>query len=304
MSKFKIITFSFLLVSSIICQAQELSCKVAINTSALNINTSGDKQIFTDLELAIKSFMNNQRWTSDNFGEKEKVKCSLNINLLASKGQYSYSGNAVFTVFRPVYGTTYETILLKYIDRNFDFSFNPEDRNMIFNENNFSNNLTSMLAYYSLVALTLDYDSFSKMGGSPYLERAFGITNLAGNAIDGAWVAKSDVRSRFHLAGNLRNQQFNPFREGYYNYHRIVLDDLASNPVNARKEVLAYLQEIKLIAIQIPGSLIINTFFDGKGPELVNIFSEGTKAEKQQAFNLISQLDPSNTETYRKILKN
>lgn len=293
-----------LIVGSWQASAQELACKVVVNSAQLKVTTSGDKQIFTEIEQAISGFMNNQRWTNDAFSQKEKIKCSLLINLINSSGQYRYSGNAQFQVIRPVYGTTYETVIFQFIDQNFSISFAPEDRTMIFNEQNYSNSLSSTLAFYSLAALTLDYDSFSKMGGSPYLERMFNIVTLAGTAQGkGPWSSDSDVRSRYWVMENLRNQQFNAFRDGFYEYHRLALDDFANNPANSRKIALEFLKTLRIISNLKTNSVIINTFFDAKSQELVNIFSEGSKLEKQEAFNIMSSLDPDKTETYRKLMK-
>lgn len=295
----------FLTLLSFTATAQEISCKVTVNSSQMSINTGGDKQIFNDIEQAIKGFMNNQRWTTDIFSEKEKIKCNLIINLMSSKGQYKYSGNAQFQVIRPVYGTTYESVIFQFIDRGFEFSFAPEDRQMIFNEQNYSNNLTSILAFYSLTALALDYDSFSKMSGGPYIERLFNIVTLADNAIrvPSPWANGTDVRNRYWVMENLRNQQFNAFRDGFYEYHRVALDDFATNPANSRKIALEFLNTIKTISVLKPNSIVINTFFDAKSEEMINMFSEGSKSEKKQAFDLLSLLDPDKTETNRKLLK-
>lgn len=284
--------------------SQELSWTVTLNSAQLSISTAGDKQIFIEMETAIKSFLNTQRWTTDIFSEKEKIKCNLNINLLKSSGQYGYSGNAQFQVIRPVFGTTYETVIFQFIDRNIDFSFAPEDRTMLFNEQTYNNKLTSLLAYYSLIALAVDYDSFSKLGGGPFLERAYNLAILAGNTVGGAWIMGSkETRNRNWIVENLRDQQFNAFREGFYEYHRLALDDFSGNPVKARKIITDFMQTVKSTATMKPNSLIINTFFDSKNEELIKIFSESPKAEKQEMFTLISNLDPNRTELYRKILK-
>lgn len=284
--------------------AQEINWTVTLNSGQLSISTAGDRQIFVEMETAIRSFLNTQRWTTDIFSEKEKIKCNLNINLLKSNGQYSFSGNAQLQVIRPVYGTTYESVIFQYIDRNIDISFAPEDRTMLFNEQSYSNNLTALLAYYSLVALAVDYDSFSKFGGGPYLERAYNLAVLAGNAIGGAWtMGNKETRNRNWIVENLRDQQFNAFREGFYEYHRLALDDFSANPVKARKIITDYLQTVKSTAALRPNALMVNAFFDAKFEELIKIFSESPKAEKQEMFSLISNLDPNRTELYRKILK-
>jgi hypothetical protein len=300
----RILFFLFISVFSEI-SAQELQCKVVVNSSQLKATTSGDKQIFTEIEQAIAGFMNNQRWTNDVYSNREKIKCSLLINLINSSGQYRFSGNAQFQVIRPVYGTTYETVLFQFVDQNFSLSFTPEDRTMIFNEQNYSNGLTSTLAFYSLTALTLDYDSFSKLGGSAYLERLFNVVTLAASSAQGKgpWTADADVRARYWVMENLRNQQFNAFRDGFYEYHRLALDDFANNPANSRKIALEFLNTLKIIAGLKNNSVIINSFFDAKFQELINIFSEGSKQEKQEAFSIMSALDPDKTEAYRKLMK-
>ncbi|MCP9767416.1 DUF4835 family protein [Lacihabitans sp. LS3-19] len=299
----RILFFLSFLISGLV-QAQELSCKVVVNSSQLKLSTSGDKQIFTEIEQKIKEFMNNQRWTNDLFSEKEKIKCSLIINLLSSQGQYKYSGNVQFQVIRPVYGTTYETVIFQFVDQNFEISYAPEDRQMIYNEQSYSSNFTSTLAFYSLAALVFDYDSFSKLGGNPYLERLFNVVTLAAGAgSKSPWTYDSDIRSRYWVMENLRNQQFGAFRDGFYEYHRLALDDFANNPANSRKIALEFLNTIKTVSTLKQNSIVINTFFDAKSDELINIFSEGSKKEKQEAFNIMSSLDPSKTDTYRKLMK-
>jgi hypothetical protein len=60
---------------------------------------------------------------------------------------------------------------------------------------------------------------------------------------------------------------------------------------------------LKVIAGLKNNSVIINSFFDAKFQELINIFSEGSKQEKQEAFSIMSALDPDKTEAYRKLMK-
>lgn len=300
--KYFIVLFSLFVFNTTF--AQELNCKVTVNASQIqSVGTTVDKSLFPDLERAIFNFMNNQRWTNDVFSEKEKIKCSLNITLAKSPAQNVFNAKTQFQVIRPIYGTTLETVTLQYFDQVFDFSYAPEDRQMIFNEQNYTNNLTSMLAFYSLMAIAIDYDSFSKFGGTPFIERAFNVSNLAGNSAGGPWLMDTDTRNRYWLIENIRSQPFVAFREGFYNYHRIALDDFANNPANSRKIILDFLNSIKSVAGLKQNSIIINTFFDAKSDEIINIFSEGTKQEKQQVFELVSFLDPDKTENYRKILK-
>lgn len=102
---------------------------------------------------------------------------------------------------------------------------------------------------------------------------------------------------------NMQNQQLIPFRDGLYTYHRQGLDVFAANPVQARKQTLNFLSTIRTIGLQLPNSVLINSFFEAKSLELYNILYEGTPAERKQAFDLLSFLDPSKTESYRKLIQ-
>lgn len=290
-----------LLFTTQVAFAQEIKCIVEVNTAALKTSQNSDPQVFTQLESAIANFMNTQRWTNDIFSEKEKINCKLTINLMNSPKQNIFNGNAQFQVVRPVYGTDYETVTFQYIDNSFNISFAPEERQMVFNEQGFTNNLTSILAFYSLMALTFDYDSFAKLGGSDFVQRALNVVNLASSGDEG-WSQKGSSRNRYWLVENLQNQQLRRFREGFYNYHRVILDDFGRDPEKAREEVLKLLEVVQNIMVLQTTSVLINTFFDAKAQEIVNIFSQGTPQEKQKAFLLLSSLDPDKTEVYRKIV--
>jgi hypothetical protein len=299
----KLIILSGILCSAIAGWAQELNCNVTIISDQINAQQAAEKQVFVDMKMAISDFINNKRWTNDIYSQEERIKCNLIITFTKSPQQNVFQGNAQFQVIRPVYNTTYETILLTYVDRNFNISFSPEDRQMNFNEQSFTNNLTSILGFYSMIALTLDYDSFSKTGGSQFLTRAFNIANTAFTAGQSGWERTGDVRNRYWLVENLQNQQLLPFREGFYTYHRLALDNFTNDPGNGRRQILEFMNSIRTLQQSRTNSVLMNSFLDAKGQELVNIFSEATKDEKQKAFQVLSSIDPSKTELYRKLVK-
>ena len=71
---------------------------------------------------------------------------------------------------RPVYGTTYNSVLLNYIDQQFEFDY-IEYQALEYQENQFSSNLTSVVVYYIYLVLGLDFDTFSPFGGHNFLKR-------------------------------------------------------------------------------------------------------------------------------------
>ena len=284
--------------------AQELNCTVNLNYDQLFAQQKTDVQTMNQLKTYMSDFMNNNRWTNDQFSPEERIKCKLNVNLIRSLTQGSYEANAQLIVTRPVFNSTYETVLFTFVDRNFNFTFLPNTP-MFFNENNYTDELPFTMAFYSLIALTLDYDSFSKTGGTPYLQRAFNLTNLARNAspFQKAWNSNGDTRNRYWLVENLMSQQFLPFREGLYNYHRLGLDTATETPGLARKKGMEMLTTIKQVAQLRPGTVVVNSFFDAKSEEFYNMFREASPDDRQQVFTMLSALDPTKTELYRKLIQ-
>ncbi len=296
--------FVLLILAFIDLKAQELNCTVTLNYDQLVAQQKTDEQTMNQLKTYISDFMNNSRWTNDQFGPEERVKCKLNINLIKSLAQGNYEANAQFIVTRPVFNSTYETVLLSFVDRNFNFTYLPNTP-IFFNENSYSGELPFILAFYSYVALTMDYDSFSKAGGTPLLTKAFNLTNLAANSSQYSryWKSTSDTRSRYWLMENLMSQQFLPFRESLYEYYRLGLDAATETPGLTRKKTMELLTTAKQVSQLRPGAVMINSFFDGKSDELYNIMREASPDERQQAYTLLSAVDPTKTELYRRLIQ-
>ncbi len=284
--------------------AQELACNITLRTDQVRVNQQANnaQQIYGELQRAMTDFVNGRRWTNDQFRQEEKIHLDISINLQKATAQGDYEGQAIIQVNRPIFGTNYESVLLRYVDRAFSFKYLPENP-LNFNDNVFSDNLTSMLAYYSYIALALDYDSFGKRGGEAWIQRAYNVANLASNGGFSGWDQRGDQRSRYWLVENLQNQQMIPFREGLYTYHRLSMDAFSDQPDQARKNILGVLNDIRQVIQLKPTSILINSFFDAKSEEIVQLFSQGTAAEKTQAFQVLSQLDPTKTDSYRRLTK-
>lgn len=283
-------------------RAQELNCQVTINSDQLFAQQKTDFSYVAQLKGIITELMNNRRWSNDQFTASERINCSLNINLVKSLVQGAFEATAQIIVTRPVYGTNYETTVFSYVDRNFNFVYLPTTP-VYFRENIYSDDLTSMLGFYANLILAVDYDTFSKRGGNPFVQRAFAIAQQAQQSSpNDAWQPGSDQRKRYWLIENMQNQQLISFRDGMYTYHRQGLDIFGANPVQMRKQTLDLLTSIRTVSQQLPYSVLVGAFFDAKAQELYNILFEGTPAERKRAFELLSFLDPAKTELYRKLV--
>ena len=290
------------LLSSWAVQAQELLTSISINTEQLQLDQQrGGSNVYAELQKTMQEFMNGRRWSSDNFSPEEKIKLNINLLLTKSSAQGDIEATARVQVLRPVYGTSYETVLLNFVDRNFNFKYqlgNP----ITYNDNNFTDNLSSLMAYYAYLGLTYSYDSFGTRGGEPFVQKLNNLTNLAQNSGSG-WGVMSDVRSRIGVSENLINQNLQPMRDVYYDYHRLYLDKMTENPDATRKGILEILKQIRQINTIRPGAASIRVFFEAKADEIISLLDEALPAERQQAFTYLSTLDPIRTEAYRRLIK-
>jgi hypothetical protein len=297
-----LIILSLLIAQNSTLFAQELNCKVSISTDQLQVNEQrGATTIYPEIQNVIQEFLNNRKWSNDNFSSEEKINCSLAIIMTKATAGGDYEANANFQVRRPVYGTNYETVLLNYIDKSFNFKY-LAGTPLTYNDNNFNDNLTQMMAFYAYVALAFDYDSFGKLGGTNFAQKALNVVNLAQSA-GSAWTASNDIRNRYWVSENLLNQQLQPLREGFYTYHRMAMDNYAANPAGGRKQITDYLNQIKQISQSRPGQVWYRLFFEAKFSELINIFGDAPLDERKKIIPLLSSLDPNNSEAYRKLGK-
>ncbi|MBS1681737.1 MAG: DUF4835 family protein [Bacteroidetes bacterium] len=294
----KFIFFSLIAVS---CSAfaQELNCKVTVNAD--QIQTS-DRSVFKDMERGLAAFLNSRKWTSDTYKQYEKINCSIFLNISRMPSIGSFVANAQFTVARPVYGTNYETVLLNFADREFEFEY-YESQPMEYNDNAYINNLTSMLAFYAYTILAVDYDSFSEMGGNPYVQKMLTVVNNAQSSNRPGWDALGSTRSRYALLESMNNPQQADIRKGMYKYYRLALDTYQTNPAQSQEQILDVLKSIKKVWGIYPTSVLVSSFFDAKFNELTNIFSESSLNVKREAYDLLTSIDPKRT-VYQKIIGN
>lgn len=287
--------FIILFFHSIQSNGQELMANVTIDATQLpDIQSS----TITDMKQTISRFLNDRKWSTDEFLTEERIRCNFSIMLTnGAPGSPRYQATLQVQATRPVYGTTYESITINFFDKNFNFDLNVGEP-INYNDNMFTSNLSAMLAFYANIILAVDYDSFGKLGGQVFVEKALNIANVSVEA-GGGWATSGDPNNRYALVYNLNSQLMLPFRNQNYIYHRQVLDTYLKDPAAARLKVIEMFKVIKEVNKLVPYSILIRTFFLSKRDELINIFRDSQDAElKMQAFNLLRELDPLNTEKY------
>ncbi len=286
------ITFSF-------AKAQELNCQVTINSS--QIQGTDLKQITDQMQKVIFEFMNNTRWTKDNFTQQEKIDCSIFITLEQRPSNDIFLGTIQVQSRRPTYKSSHFSTVFNWDDKDFQFQF-QQFTQLDFNLNNFQSNLTSVLAYYAHVILAVDYDTFSPLGGTEYWQKAQLIVQNAQNAAEPGWRSnEKTVRNRYWLVENALQPVFQGIRDCNYMYHRKGLDIMHEKVDEGRANIMKSLDLLKPVYQSRPASFNMQLFFNAKADELINIFKSAFPEEKSAIVETLMTLDPSNTTKYMKI---
>lgn len=281
-------------------KGQELNCNVVVN--AERVETT-DRRIFQDMQTAFAQFLNNRRWTDDNYDVAERINCNLVITIEEMPIVGTFKATVQVQSSRPVYGTSYESLMLNFADRDWHFEY-VESQPLDFNENSFSSNIASMLAYYAYIILGIDYDSFETLGGTSFFERANNQVILAQESNMPGWKQFDSQRNRYWLAENFLSPIFNPVRESIYLYHIQGLDQFLEDPDASRIIILEALKKLQTANRSRPNSIFTIAFLDAKSNELINIFSEGDMNVRRQAYEILRALDPTLTSKLGKIINN
>ena len=307
MTNVKRITFILICLLTLavrITSAQELRCTVTINSDQVE---GSSKEMFDILKTSIESYMNDNRWTNMTFAEHEKIECSMLIVVKSVDVNHLFDCEMTLQSRRPVYGTTYTTTLLNFKDNAFNFTYQDYDR-IEYQQNQFTTNLTAMLAYYCYLIIGHDMDSYQRLGGTPAFQQCEEIANVCQTAsMDGSeqkgWLAFESNRNRYALINNLLDEAFKAYRNFYYEYHRLGLDEMTSNVTNGRARIAEGMPVLKEAYRSRPATYVINTFLDAKCDELVDIFSKGTDKEKKSVHTILNDIDPTRQEKYDKIMQ-
>jgi len=293
------IIFSFILfIFSVQAFAQEFNASVQVTAQQVE---GTDKKVYQTLQQAIYEFINNRKWSNYQYKVEERIECTFMITITERVSSDEFKGKLNLVIRRPIYKTNYNSVLINYVDNDFDFKY-IEYQPLDYDENTFTSNLTSVLAYYINIVLGYDGDSYSLFGGTPYFEKAQSILNSAQNATESGWKAFESTKNRYWLIENLMNTTYSPIREASYKFHRLGLDVMTENIENGRTAVSESLELLRKVNRQKPGLFLLQLFLDAKRDELINIYSQAAPIDKTKAINILKEIDPSNSSKYQKIL--
>ncbi len=296
MKKNIIILFLFLIAGAL--QAQELNCTVQINSDQVQ---GTNKQVFNTLQKSIVEFLNNRRWTEMTFANTERIECTMNI-IIKKVEDDVFTAEIQVQSRRPVYNSTYNSTLFNFKDNSFTFNYKEFDQ-LELNQNTITSNLTAVLAYYAYIIIGYDMDSYSRLGGTPYFQAAENIVNAAQGADLSGWKAFESTKNRYALINNILDEAFKKYRNYFYEYHRLGLDEMTTNAENARARIADGLPILREANRARPSAIVISSFLDAKNDELINIFSQADSKQKAEAVEILSDVNPTQSARYEQILK-
>ncbi|MGB0838532.1 MAG: DUF4835 family protein [Chitinophagales bacterium] len=281
-------------------QAQEILSQVIVQ--APNVQNV-DKKVFETLQVDLQEFVNGRKWGSDEFSFSERVETTFILTVSSKEGsQTNFTGSLTIQSSRPVYQSSYNTVVMNQQDGQVEFEYAQYDQ-LNYNDASYQGELTSLFAYYVYLVLAMDYDTFSPEGGSPFLLKAQTVVNNAQSSRAKGWKAFDGPRNRYQLVNNLLNNKAKPLRQCLYQYHRLGLDNMYKKADQGRKEIANALKLVEKTNKDLPNSVVVDMFTTAKADEVISIFanSQVPPTDKIKAYNSMVRIDPVNAQKYSAI---
>ncbi|MDQ3100189.1 MAG: DUF4835 family protein [Bacteroidota bacterium] len=293
------IIFSLSLLTALSAGAQEFNCQVSVIAPQVS---NAEPRIFKSLEIAIKEFYQNRRFSNLNYapGERVDINLLLTINSVPTPDRFEGSLQVIYA--RPVFGSDYNSPILDMVDNNIQFNF-LENTQIEFSPERHLNNLSSLLGFYAYFVLGIDADSFAPLGGTDFYNLAQQVVNNAQNAQETGWKAYEDQRNRYWLMDNQVQAVFRPFREMLYSYHREGMDTMTEDVLASRKVISSGIEKLKTVHQAKPASYNLQVFFNAKHLEIVDIFKAADPQEKTKLFNTLQIIDPGHISQYQNMMR-
>ena len=307
MCKKFLLTFIFMISALHFLDAQELAASITIQSS--KVDNQVDPKIFPQLQIQLKDFINQRKWSNDAFSNEEKIDCSFYITIESVVAPGVYDAKLSIVSNRPVHNASYSSSVLNMQDAKFTFKYQLSQP-IEFNENRIQgadpleSNLSATMAYYIYIILGLDYDSFAPKAGMPYFNKALNIVFNApeGSGISG-WKSYDGQRNRYILVDNLTKSGNDKVHDIIYSYYREGLDQLIENPTLAKSNILNALINLQDMNEGAVSGMLIPIFMQAKFSEIVGIFSKSDKTTRKQLLTTLSSLDIANINKYKEMLE-
>lgn len=276
--------------------AQELNCHVEVNSDKI---TGTNKSVFTTLQEAITSYMNDTKFTAAQYSPIEKIECTLFFTIKEYDGD-KMTGDIQVQATRPAYNASYTTNLINFRDSKVEFTYS-EGEPLTFNESNMESQLTAILNFYAYMIIAIDTDSFAPRGGEAAWDRVKTIVQQAQSSGESGWRAFDDNKNRAAVLGAYTDPSTQQLRDMVYKYHREGIDQMSVSPDKGRAAITESLETLKNIYNVAPMSVGLSMFRDSKLDELVNVYTKGSQEERDRVVEILSSLYPTDQDRIQKI---
>jgi hypothetical protein len=268
---------------------QQVDCTVTVSYEAV---ATSNKDLLRNLESDIRSYLGNYQWGPEQLDEK--VKCTMDVFVKSVTGENKYMAQVFVGSQRQIYGSNKATALVRLFDEAWEFTY-IKDRPITHNPRAF-NDFTSFLDFYMYLVLGYDYDTYDKLGGTPWFQRASDIASLASTTSQKGWQLVTTGYSRAQMVTDLLNPTVIPIRAAFYRYHFNGLDSLAADKNVGWGQMRGALEQIGLARKTIDTrNLVPKSFFDTKYLEIADVFLD---YPDPNFYILLSKIDPSHQKTY------
>lgn len=289
------IIFVFLLLAGLVVHSQQLNCTVTVNSQQM---ANPNQQVFKTLQTALTDFVNTTDWTGQMMKQNEKINCSMYITLLSGSTD-QFSGTIQVQSSRPVYDSTFSTPLFNFNDKDFNFRY-TEFENLIYNPNSFDSNLVAVISFYCNVILGLDADSFLEQSGTPQLEVAQNIANIAQQGGYKGWMQTEGNQNRYFLINDLLSPTYSEVRIASFNYNT-ALDGMSKDLKVAKEKIKTALLGLNKVHSLRPNAFLTRVFFDAKSDEIVSLFSGGPTVSITDLVESLNRVSPMNSSKWSTI---
>jgi hypothetical protein len=302
--RFATIILVFLLVGPLVCGSssvygQDLNARVEILSPQVQ-NTN--KRVLDLLQKVMRDFLNNRSWSQRIVQPQERIDCSFVITITSWDGSSSFKAQAQIASTRPVFQSGYQSPMLNRMDTQFDFTY-VEGQSLDFSDQQFSNNLTSLLAYYAYLIVGIDADTFAPNGGTTAFQAAQAVVNQSQYAGFEGWGSMDGTQNRYWIVQNLLDTRYQPIRAFWYAFSREGLDRMHDQPTQARVQMKELLSLLNQIDRQAQGAILDQLFFTAKVHEFVGIFGSLAIQDRMAISQLLIQMDPANATHYETLKK-
>ncbi len=295
-----IFTILLLLATSlwVVADEMELNCEVEINAQQV---ANANKEVFDALKDAISEYMNSTKWTDAHFAINERIQCKLFFAIKEyNDGTNQMKGELTVQSQRPVYNSSYTTTLINFKDTKIDFTYQSGEQ-LVFSQQEWQSSLTGLLNFYAYLIIAIDCDTFAPNGGDPYYDQAAAVVRMAQSTGESGWKAFEDNKNRSAVLSAYTDKATAPIRTLLYDYHRQGLDQMVVSVDKGRNTITKTLENLKKIYDVQPMSVALSMFRDAKLDELINVYSKANTSEKQQVYDLLSEIYPTELERLKKI---